>query len=230
MSLEYWAVTNSIKQILRMVCRVHDQPLAQIPTEGPLILVCNHINSIEVPLMFTHLQPRPITGFAKEETWDNPAMAYLFDLWGAIPLKRGEVDITAIKKALKALQAGKIVVIAPEGTRSGHGRLQRSYPGVVLVALHSGAPLMPVVYFGGEQIIENIKQIRRTDFHIEVGRPFYLDAHGKKVDRQLRLDMLDEIMFQLASLMPENYRGIYSDLSIASQKYLRFVDLPISRA
>jgi 1-acyl-sn-glycerol-3-phosphate acyltransferase len=142
-------------------------------------------------------------------------------------LKRGEADVKAIKKALEALQMKKIVVIAPEGTRSGHGCLQKAHPGVVLLALRSGAPVMPLVYFGGEQFNKQFKQLQRTDFHIEVGRPFFLDARGEKVDKHVRSAMLDEIMYQLAALMPEKYRGIYADLTRATQTYLRFVDSPV---
>lgn len=91
MNLVHWAVTYSIKGLLRIVCRVHDDHLARVPSHGPLILVCNHVNSLDVPLVYTHLQPRPITGFAKSETWDNPVMGMLFDLWGAIPLQRGRL-------------------------------------------------------------------------------------------------------------------------------------------
>jgi len=94
--------------------------------------------------------PRPLTGFAKAETWDNPAMAMLFDLWQAIPIRRGEVDLEAIRQALSVLQSGGILAVAPEGTRSGHGRLGRGNPGVVLLAQMSGAPLLPLVYYGGE--------------------------------------------------------------------------------
>ena len=222
MSLAHWVVTYSIKGVLRIACRVHDDHLTRVPKHGPLILVCNHINSLEVPLMYTHLQPRKITGFAKSETWDNPVMGMLFDLWGAIPLQRGEADVEAIKRGLKALDEGKIVVIAPEGTRSGHGRLQQAYAGVVVMALRSGAPLLPLVYYGGEQLNENLRKLRRTDFYISVGEMFHLEPGDVKVDRQVRQQMLEEVMYQLAGLIPENYRGVYSDTSKATKMYLRF--------
>ena len=64
MNLMHWAVTYSIRGLLRIVCRVHDDHLSRVPRHGPLILVCNHVNSLDVPLMYTHLQPRPVTGFA----------------------------------------------------------------------------------------------------------------------------------------------------------------------
>ena len=128
----------------------------------------------------------------------------------------------ALRQALKALEAGHILAVAPEGTRSGHGRLQRGRPGVVFLALRSGAPLLPMVYYGGELFWDNLPRLRRTDFHIVVGQPFYLDPGGVKVTRQVRQQMVDEIMYQMAALLPPAYRGVYSDLAAATEAYLRF--------
>jgi 1-acyl-sn-glycerol-3-phosphate acyltransferase len=218
----YWIVTTTVKGLLRVLCRIDDSQLSGVPERGPLILVCNHINFIEAPLVYTHLQPRPVTAFAKSETWDNPAMAFLFNLAEAIPLRRGEADVSALRQGLDALAAGKILAVTPEGTRSGHGRLQRGHPGVVIMALHSGAPILPLVFYGNEQFHHNISHLRRTDFHIAVGRPFHLRSESHRVDQQIRREMTDEIMFQLAALLPPKYRGMYSDLSSATENYLHF--------
>ena len=223
MNLAHWTVTNTIKNITRVLCHIHGEPLQQVPPHGPLILVCNHINFLEVPLMYTHLQPRPITGFAKAETWDSRWMGPLFDLWGAIPLHRGEADTAALRMGLQALEAGKIVVITPEGTRSGDGRLRRGHPGIVTLALHSGAPLLPLVYYGNEAFRHNIRRLRRTEFHIRTGRLFYVEPATKPVTRIGRQQITDEIMYLLAELLPPEYRGEYSDLDAASQKNIRFL-------
>ena len=222
MTLTYRAVTFTIKGLLRILCRVDDAQLAQVPDRGPLILVANHVNFLEVPLLYTHLRPRPMASFAKAETWDHPLLRLLADLWGAIPLHRGEADMAALRQALEALEAGHILGLAPEGTRSGHGRLQRGHTGVVLLALRSGAPLLPMVYYGGELFWRNLARLRRTDFYIVVGQPFYLDAGGVKVTRQVRRQMTDEVMYQMAALLPPTYRGVYSDLAAATEAYLRF--------
>jgi 1-acyl-sn-glycerol-3-phosphate acyltransferase len=221
MTLTYWVVTSTIKGLIRLLCRVDDAQLARVPDRGPLIIVANHVNFLEVPLLYTHLRPRPMAGFAKAETWDNPALRLLADLWGAIPLSRGEADMAALRQALEALEAGHILGMAPEGTRSGHGRLQRGHPGVVFLALRSGAPLLPMVYYGGELFWSNLSRLRRTDFHIVVGQPFYLDAGGVKVTREVRQQMADEIMYQMAALLPPAYRGVYSDLAAATETYVR---------
>lgn len=223
MSLVFTVVTTSIKSLTRILCNVDDGEIINVPARGPLIIASNHINFMEVPLMFTHLQPREITGFAKAETWDNPVMAFLFDLWGAIPLQRGEADAKAFRQALQALQQGKILAVAPEGTRSKHGKLQPGLPGIVMLAFHSKAPILPLVYYGGEQLSDNLKKLRRTEFHIRVGKMFRLAFDGHKIDQELRKEMVDEIMYQLAVLLPEDNRGYYADMTKYSTNHLNFV-------
>lgn len=220
----FWAVTGAIKHLIRLMCIVDDVALAQVPQQGPLIIACNHISSIEVPLIYSHLVPRPVTGFAKIESWDNPLLGSLFTLWGAIPIHRGEADIGGLKLGLAALAQGKIVAIAPEGTRSRTGLLGSAHPGVITLALHSGAPILPLVYWGGEYLSKNLRRLRRTPFYIRSGKPFHLESHGLPVTRPVRQAMLEEVMYQLASLLPSSYRGLYSDLDRLSTQYLRFLE------
>lgn len=222
MSMAASVVNATLKQISRFLCQVDDSQLAYVPACGPLILVTNHINFLEVPLLYTHLQPRPVTGFVKSETWDNPAMALLFNLWEGIPMRRGEADLNAIRKGLEALGKGKILAVAPEGTRSGSGKLGPGHPGVVLLALQSQAPILPVAYYGGEKLRANLTRLRRTPFRIVVGSPFKLRIPAEKVKKEVRRRMADEIMYQLAALLPAEYRGVYHDLSQASDQYLYF--------
>ena len=213
-----WAIGVGIN----IVCRVETAELKQVPMRGPLIMAINHINSLEVPLLLAHLQPRRIIGLAKIETWDNKFMGWLFDLWDSIPIRRGEADLEAVHRCLSALSTGDILGVAPEGTRSNDGKLLQGQPGIVLIALHSGAFILPVAHWGGEDFSKNIKHLRRTDFHIRVGKPFALDAKGEKVNGKVRQEMVDEIMYQIAILMPGEYRGAYANWNPPPQKYLRF--------
>ena len=223
MRLVYSAVTSSLNILTQILCEIDDSQLSKIPDQGPLIITSNHINFIEVPVVYTHLQPRSVTGFVKAETWENPIMGFLFDLWGGIPIQRGEADSNAIRSALTALKHGKILAIAPEGTRSGDGKLKRGLPGIVMLAHLSDAPIIPLVYYGGERLRNNLNQLKRTDFHIRVGKIFKLSFPKGKSDRDLRILMADEIMYQMASLLPQDYRGYYADLTKLSTNYLDFV-------
>jgi len=205
-----------------IVCRIDKIELAQVPKKGPLIVAVNHINSLEVPLLFSHLQPRQMIGLAKIETWNSKFMGWLFDLWEAIPIRRGEADLEALRRCLAVLDQGKILGVAPEGTRSYDGKLISGRPGIVLIALHSGATILPLAHWGGEKFSNNIKHLKRTDFHIRVGKPFTVDTHGQKVDARVRQEIVDEIMYQIAILMPEEHRGQYSNITSPPQKYMRF--------
>lgn len=223
MSATYHLANFTFKRLARILCRVDDSQWPKFPAKGPLLLVANHINFLEVPVMYTHLQPRPITGFVKAENWEKPFFRWLFTLWGGIPLHRGEADMAAMRAGLAALEAGKILTVAPEGTRTGDGRLIRGHPGIVLLALKTAVPILPVAYYGGEQFWANLRRLRRTDFNVRVGRPFTLDAHGQRVTKEMRQQMVDEIMYQIARLLPPEYRGYYADLSAATETYLYFL-------
>lgn len=219
------ATVNSVlKYLTRMFVRVDEQELVNVPLEGPLIIVANHINFLEVPLMYSHLYPRPLTGWAKKETWKNPLFAWLFNLYRAIPIRRGENDLSALTKAIDALKSRMILAISPEGTRSYVGQLAQGKSGVVLLAQRSGAPILPVGYYGGELFWKKIFRFRWTHFHIHVGHPFKVETQGQALSRDVRQEITDEIMYQLAALLPPDYRGFYSDVERARETYLRFED------
>jgi len=217
-----WLVLYMVEGITAVLCRIEKDELDMIPASGPMILAMNHIGSLEVPLLRAQVRPRRVVGLAKIETWDNKLIGWLFDLWESIPIHRGEVDLGALRRCLTCLSAGDLLGVAPEGTRSYDGILLSGRPGIVLIGLHSGAPILPVVHWGVEDFPKNIKHLKRTNFHIKVGKPFTLDAKGEKVDGRIRQEMADEIMFQIANLMPEKYRGKYAISTPPPMKYLRF--------
>jgi len=215
-------VNSFLKFLTRMFVRVDEQELACVPQEGPLIIVANHINFLEVPLMYSHLYPRPLTGWAKKETWKNPLFAWLFNLYRAIPIRRGESDLSALNKAIDALKNRMILAISPEGTRSYVGQLSQGKPGVVLLAQRSGAPILPIAYYGGELFWKKLLRFRWTHFHIHVGHPFKIETNGQALSRDIRQEITDEIMYQVAALLPPDYRGFYCNIEKAKETYLRF--------
>jgi 1-acyl-sn-glycerol-3-phosphate acyltransferase len=215
-------VNSTIKGIFRTICHVDDAELVRIPAHGPLILVGNHVNFLDAPILITHLQPRRVIALVKVETWNNPVLGPLFSLWKSIPIRRGEVDMTAFRESLRVLKEGQMLAVAPEGTRSGHGRLQKGQTGIVPLAIKSGAPILPVAYYGGEHFWHNMRGLSRTPFTIRVGRPFTLKAMSTLPSKEERELMTAEIMYQLAALLPPAYRGYYADMDKARQQYLVF--------
>lgn len=220
MKFDYWFVTNLVKLGTSIMCRIDAPDLEKVPKTGPLILYSNHTGQIEVPLLYAHLQPRPLKGIAKVETWDNWFLNWVFNMWEAIPINRGEADMTAVRLSFEALKNNEILVIAPEGTRNKTGQLIKAHPGVITFALRSGASLVPVVHWGGENFLSNLKRLKRTDFHIRVGEPFKLDPGNERVTKEVRQQMVNEMMYRLAAMLPQFYRGAYSDLENATEKYI----------
>ena len=221
-----WFVYIVIKVGLSILCRMDAPEMHKVPARGPLIAISNHTGQLEVPVMFAWLHPRPVTGWAKIETWDHPFFNWLFNLWGAVPVRRGEADTSALRAALKKIEQGYIFGVAPEGTRNKTGRLLRARPGAAMLALHSKVPIIPIAHWGGEKFLPNLKHLRRTDFHIRVGRPFTIETSGERIGKEERQQIVDEMMYQLAALMPDEYRGEYSDMSKARIKFLKLEDQP----
>jgi 1-acyl-sn-glycerol-3-phosphate acyltransferase len=228
MNLGFVFVNAVIKAWTRIVCKIDGVQLKKVPLHGPLIIISNHVNFLEAPVLYTHLLPREMTALAKVESWDNPGKRFLFNLWKIIPIRRGEADMTAYRAALDALTAGRILVIAPEGTRSFSGKLQKGLPGTALIAVRSGAPILPVAFFGAENFWQNIKRFKRSPFNIRVGKPFKINLPSNGLSKENRSQVIDECMYQLAALLPDEYRGAYLDFSAYSTDFLTFLEEPIN--
>ncbi len=206
----HYTVTWLVRIILGVVCKVDAVDLRRMPKQGPAILVTNHINFLEVPLIYTHLMPRRLTALVKAESWNNPLFAFLGNLWMGIPITRGVVDRKAITAAKEALADGRIFVIAPEGTRSGDGKLKRGSPGIVLFAADSGVPIFPAAHHGGESFWSRFKSFKRTRFQIKVGKPIVVRTGEESIGRETRRAITDEIMYRIAELLPDRLKGHYS--------------------
>jgi len=217
-----------IYRLLHLLVHIKTDDLERIPAKGPLLLITNHINFLEGPIVYTdlqHRQERDLTGFAKIEFWNNPITGFLFDTWDTIPLRRGEADLSAIKDAVARIKAGAIFAMAPEGTRSHDAKLRSAHSGIAMLGYMSGAPILPIAGYGHENYVSDFKRLRRPTYHLTMGQLFRLDTGGERVKGNMRQEMADEIMYQLAALLPERYRGEYTDLTKATTKYLNFNDV-----
>lgn len=211
-----------IRFLLRRICRVYDDELRKIPARGPAVIAINHINFLEVPLIYVLLRPRPVYGIVKKETWKNRILGFLGNSWDAIPVDRDNPGFATMRKFREVLENRGILVIAPEGTRSGNGELKRANPGVVSIAMHSDAAVFPVAHYGGEKIWKNLKSFRRTRFHIRTGEPFRI-RKDIKMASSTKYEAADEIMLQIAKLLPKEMHGIYKDRQVTT-KYIEFIN------
>lgn len=219
------SIVNAIvRGLTDLFFKVDADDLQRIPLEGPIIIIVNHVNFLELPMIYPRIRSNLGIGFSKRENWDNVLYRQLFNLWDLIPIRRDEIDVTALRRGLEALEHNRILFITPEGTRSHDGQLQRGKPGAAWIARRSGVPVWPIACFGGENFPEELRRLRRTDYHIRVGAPFRVVVNQKRITSELRQEIVDEMMYQIAALLPPQYRGVYADLTHASEQYLRFTD------
>lgn len=215
----YLALFRLVTEVL---FRIDTSQLHKVPMHGPLILVANHINIWEVPIIYTQLQPRKLHGMVLDKRWSNRFLAPGLNACEAIPVERGGINLHSMHLALNYLRQGEIILILPEGTRNRTGRLQAGHPGVVTLALKSKAPILPIGYYGNEFLKTNLKRLRRTDFHIAVGEPFQLKYDQAASVHQIRQIMVDDIMYQLAALLPPENRGVYAEPPLGAGSHLVF--------
>ena len=217
------AVTFILKWILNTICKIDCREFVEaLSRNTPMIVIMNHTNFLEVPILVTHSYPIYVTGLVKSETWKNPVFAFIFNTYRAIPIDRGRAFHEAFKKVRETIDNGFFVVIAPEGTRSKDGVLGRGKAGVIQLAFDTDMPVLPTAHFGGELVWNNIKRLRRTPFCFKAGRPFKIKFDGRP-DRNTREEMLGEVMGQMARLLPEEMRGIYAQQAESECKYLEFL-------
>ncbi len=216
-------ITNFVvRSIIKLTCTVDDRELDRLPLSGPYIVVTNHINFLEVPLLYLWCLPRKIAALVKEETWDNPVFRHLADMWGGIPVNRNASDTRAIRLGIDALKKKKVLIIAPEGTRSRDGRLRQGRAGAVLLAMKGGVPIYPLAHWGGENYFHNLKGFRKTRITIKSGEPFFINQENAREIRKYRKETADALMYRIAELMPKKYRGIYdSECPVEGAAFLK---------
>ncbi|WP_321991372.1 lysophospholipid acyltransferase family protein [Marispirochaeta aestuarii] len=198
--------------LIRVACRIESSELEKVPRTGPLLVVFNHINFLEAPLFYLLMRPRRIYGVMKVELSRVPVVKNIARRWGGIPLKRGAPPSAAFRRVGELLSEGAIIGLAPEGTRSRNGHLQKGNPGVVTLALQNDVPILPVAHYGSQNLWKNLKRFKRTQIHFKVGTPFKLAA-PERVNKESRRLLTDQMMKQMALLLPPELRGEYSRIN-----------------
>ena len=216
-------ILNFILRLLfRIFLRCKVEGWENFPKKGRVIVMINHINFLD-PVLIGGLAPREINMMAKREVLGYPFLGFFIRLYGIVPIRRGEIDREALRRALEALAMEQPLLMAPEGTRSHHGRLQKAKDGITYVALKADSPILPVAIWGQEKFFQNIKKLRPTEVHIRIGKPFKF-VPPPKIERGDLTKMTTEAMYILASLLPPEYRGVYANPENVNFRYIQFLD------
>jgi 1-acyl-sn-glycerol-3-phosphate acyltransferase len=204
----YYVARFTVIVLLRLFTRWQIKGLENVPSQGALLMVANHLHLIDPPLVSVSLKRRAIF-MAKEELFRSRFYGYFIGSFGAFPVHRGQLDRKAIRQAERVLAEGFILVMFPEASRSRKAQLQPAYPGSALIALRNGVPIVPVAITGTEKIKGTSWILHRPRVIINFGRPFHLPATNNKLSRLELTDSTNTIMEHIAELLPVEYRGHY---------------------
>ena len=212
-----------MRGILAGLTRVRlDGELDAIPREGAVIIAANHASNLDVPVIASSLMPR--TGrrwqwLGKRELFDWPIVGLIARHGGVHAVDRGAADVEAYRLAKRILDEGHVLFVFPEGTRSKDGRLQEARDGVAVLALRTGAPIVPVGIAGSFDRWPRGQKVPHPGGRVtvRVGSPFRVaDELPAGLDRRAATPMATElIMRRIAALVPAEQRGRYGSRDVA---------------
>lgn len=208
MSWFYYVGRLLARMILVLFTRWQVRGKENVPSEGPLLVVANHINAADPPILGTSLS-RKTMFMAKEELFRSKFIGYFIRGFGSFPVHRGRLNTKALRLADQLLAQGLAVVMFPEGKRSRSGQLRRPLPGSALIAARTCVPILPVGITGTEKLNGLTWLLHRPQITVNIGHPFSLPPVNSRLTKAELAQQADFIMSHVAELLPEEYRGDY---------------------
>ena len=197
--------------LMKQLTRTEFIGVENIPPEGGVLIACNHMSRLDIPVLFITPNRPEITALVTTKYLKYPLLRWFIVTAEGIWLDRHTADFSAFRKAVEALKQGKALGIAPEGTRSQTAKLIEGKPGTALLALRTGVPIVPVAIVGTEDGMSKLLRLKRPRITAEYGKPII----PPKLDRSNREGQLqnltDEVMCRIAAMMPQKYHGFYAD-------------------
>lgn len=205
--IRYWVVRALAVLLTRLVSRFRVSGREHVPKRGSLLIVANHLSWYD-PLLLGVVMPRRIWFFTKEEVFRWPVVGWLCRGTGQIAVYRGEGDRAALERALGYLREGKALVFFPEGTVERQEVMIAAHTGVAMLALRSGATILPVAHDGTRRILRRgCGWFPRVT--MQIGQP-YCPSLPEGMSHKAALQMVTrEVMERIAEMMPEELRGVY---------------------
>jgi len=215
----YWLLKHLLLgPLLWIAFRPWVRGVEHVPKEGPVIITGNHlsfVDSIFMPLVLD----RQVFFLAKSEYFTGRGLRgwitrMFFLATGQLPIDRsgGKASEASLNTGLKVLSEGKQLGIYIEGTRSPDGRLYRGRTGLARMVLESGAPVVPAVMFGSDEVMPiGAKWPRVKRIGVVFGEPMDFSRYaGLESDRFVLRAITDEIVYEIQRISGQEYVDVYA--------------------
>jgi 1-acyl-sn-glycerol-3-phosphate acyltransferase len=199
----YAGLKRVLPPVLRRFFAFRVSGLEHLPARGPYIVAANHANYLDGVVLGAAL-PRKISFLVMPRVYRaTPLHPYFHDHVGSIPVSLARPDPGAIRSALRILEQGGVVGIFPEGPFSRHGTLVRGQPGVALVALRAGVPVVPAAISGTFHALAARRFFlpRRVPLSVRFGNPLRFTTPRRRMTQGMRADVTGRIMEEIAALL-----------------------------
>lgn len=189
--------------VFRLFNRWEVSGRGHVPATGGVLLIANHTSYADPPIVGTACA-RPVNFMAKAELFDMPVLGAAISRTRAFPVRRGAGDRAALRRGVRLLRQGGILLIFPEGTRSPNGRLLPPEHGAAFIALASGAPVVPVGIDGADRLLPLHSPVfRPAKLRVRFGPPVDLSRWQEQRPTRDALEQVSEqMMAALRALLP----------------------------
>jgi 1-acyl-sn-glycerol-3-phosphate acyltransferase len=214
---------GAIAAVTRLICRCFTRvriegDTSTIPVKGPVILAATHISNADAVLIGAFLTPRlgrRIHWLGKKEMFDWPLVGYMARNGGVVPVDRAAADVEAFRVARRILDAGNVLMVFPEGTRSPTGQLQPPKDGLAMLALRTNATIIPIGISNTDRIWPKGRAFPLPGKHatMRIGEPFRVgDLIPPELDRKAAKGLATtQIMRRIAAQLDPRHRGTYGE-------------------
>lgn len=217
MGLGYRLIRFAARLVFALQMRLEVSGIERLPKTGAILLVSNHLGLTDQFAIGICL-PHEVRILAKAELFQWPIVGWLARRGKAVPIRRGTADREAMRVMCHLLRGGAWVLVFPEGTYASPSKSVGMLPvktGAAWLAWHTGATVVPVAITGTETIWSPGRGWRlwhRPRVRVVFGAPYTPEWPEREPLKTAWRRVADEMAMRIAALLPESYRGVYTQL------------------
>jgi 1-acyl-sn-glycerol-3-phosphate acyltransferase len=184
-----------------------------VPDEGGAVIASNHLSHLDPPVVGSAFRRRTYY-FAAAYLFKNPVFGFIIRKCYAFPVRRGAADRKALKAAIKLMEAGELLTMFPEGTRSRTGELGDFDLGAALAASRAGVPIVPCALTGTNDILpRGSSRLHRGKVAVSFAEPIDTLQFGEKPNKERLQEITNQVEAAVRDMKAEQAAFLAEDES-----------------